>query len=78
MSPDMLTLVAAVLVYDRALDSVLDNALLLSSRTPSRKVRSETRDEKDMIQIKPLSIRLGEVVRFISFSMWYLRYVAER
>lgn len=73
----MLTLVAAVLVYDRALDSVLDNALLLSSRTPSRKVRSETRDEKDMIQIKTLSIGLCEVVRFISFSMWYLGYVAE-
>ena len=73
----MLTLVAAVLVYDRALDSVLDNALLLSSRTPSRKVRSETRDEKDMTQIKPLSIRLCEAVRFISFSMWYIGYVAE-
>lgn len=51
MSPDMLTLVAAVLVYDRAYDVVLDKAVLpflLSSRSLSRNVRSETKDEKDM------------------------------
>lgn len=49
----MLTLVAAVLVYDLAYDSVLDmgNLGLLSLRSLSRKVRSETRDEKDIVFI---------------------------
>lgn len=51
MSPDILTLVAAVLVYDLALDTVLDSALLLSARSASRNVRSETRDENDMVVI---------------------------
>ena len=54
MSPDMLTLVAAVLAYDLAYDSaldtwdVLDGWELLSSGLRSRNVRSETKEEKDI------------------------------
>lgn len=43
----MLTLVAAVLVYDRAYDAVLDNR---DSRSVSRNVRSDTNEEKDMLR----------------------------
>jgi hypothetical protein len=55
----MLTLVAAVLVYDRAYDTVLDRcgSLRLSSPSVSRNVRSETNEEKDMIRI--LEIYIG-------------------
>jgi hypothetical protein len=46
MSPLMLTLVAAVLAYDRDLETCD-----LSSGSLSRNVRSETRDEKDIALI---------------------------
>ena len=64
MSPDMLTLVAAVLAYEAARDMcerggggrcrllwlllLLAESLLRWSRSRSRKVRSETSVEKDM------------------------------
>lgn len=51
----MLTLVAAVLVYDLADDSVLDSSEglgLRSSRSLSRNERSWTRLEKDMIRVE--------------------------
>ncbi len=53
MSPDMLTLVAAVLAYDLAYDAALDIedffvGFLLSSWSVSRKARSETSVENDM------------------------------
>lgn len=57
MSPDMLTLVAAVLAYDMALESCDPRSerlvLLRPGRllAPSLKVRSETRDEKDMMGV---------------------------
>ena len=43
----MLTLVAAVLVYDRAYEAVLDKR---DSRSVSRNVRSDTNEEKDMLR----------------------------
>lgn len=43
----MLTLVAAVLVYDLAYEAVLDKR---DSRSVSRKVRSDTNEEKDMLK----------------------------
>jgi hypothetical protein len=45
MSPDMLTLVAAVLAYDFALESCDPRSVRLLL---SLNVRSETREEKDM------------------------------
>ena len=51
----MLTLVAAVLAYDLAYESALDTWVALdgcelrSSGLRSRKVRSETKEEKDML-----------------------------
>lgn len=53
MSPDMLTLVAAVLAYDLAYEAALDvedffEGFLLSSWSVSRKARSETSVENDM------------------------------
>lgn len=50
----MLTLVAAVLAYERALDSVER----LSSPPPlrSRYVRSETSEEKDMLLVQGRSV----------------------
>lgn len=49
MSPDMLTLVAAVLAYDIALESCDPRSVRLLP--PSLKVRSETREEKDMMGV---------------------------
>jgi hypothetical protein len=49
MSPDMLTLVAAVLAYDLALESCDPRSVRLLLL--SLKVRSETREEKDMIGV---------------------------
>lgn len=46
MSPDILTLVAAVLVYDLAYEAVLDKR---DSRSASRNVRSDTNEENDML-----------------------------
>lgn len=43
----MLTLVAAVLVYDLAYEAVLDKR---DSRSASRNVRSDTNEEKDMLR----------------------------
>ncbi len=60
MSPDMLTLVAAVLAYDLAYDSALDTwealdgCALRSSGVRSRNVRSETKEEKDMSKSMPM------------------------
>ena len=54
MSPDMLTLVAAVLAYDLAYDSVLEIGVLFLFASPSllsRKERSETRVEKDILTV---------------------------
>lgn len=49
MSPDMLTLVAAVLAYDMALESCDPRSVRLLA--PSLKVRSETREENDMMGV---------------------------
>lgn len=55
MSPDMLTLVAAVLAYDLAYDPVVDLAEGLEARDAcslgllSRNARSETNEEKDIM-----------------------------
>ena len=59
MSPEILTLVAAVLVYDLAYDSVLAscNRALLSWPSLSRNARSDTRDEKDMVSSSVQSFR---------------------
>ncbi len=56
MSPDMLTLVAAVLTYDLAYEPVVDLAEGLEVRDVwslgllSRNARSETNEENDIIQ----------------------------
>lgn len=55
MSPDMLTLVAAVLAYDLAYDPVVDLAEGLEARDAwslgllSRNARSETNEENDIV-----------------------------
>lgn len=55
MSPDMLTLVAAVLAYDLAYDPAVDLAEGLEARDAwslgllSRNARSETKEEKDIM-----------------------------
>lgn len=55
MSPDMLTLVAAVLAYDLAYEPVVDLAEGLEARDAwsvgllSRKARSETNEENDIV-----------------------------
>ena len=49
MSPDMLTLVAAVLAYDLALESCDPRSVWLLLL--SLKVRSETRVEKDIVAV---------------------------
>ena len=80
MSPDMLTLVAAVLAYDLAYDSALDicEALdgceLLSSGLRSRNVRSETKEEKDMFSG---TISSGRVYRVFVFAS-YIKKVTQR
>lgn len=54
MSPEMLTLVAAVLAYDFALDT----CDAVSVRTLSLKVRSDTREEKDMVNCVRMEERM--------------------
>ena len=49
MSPEMLTLVAAVLVYDRAEDCVVERPGRVG-RCESRKAISDTKLEKDMVE----------------------------
>jgi hypothetical protein len=49
MSPEILTLVAAVLAYDFALDNCDPRSVRLLP--PSLKVRSETREEKDIVGV---------------------------
>lgn len=57
MSPDMLTLVAAVLVYDLAYDPVVDLAEGLERRDAwslevlSRNARSDTNEENDIMLV---------------------------
>ena len=52
MSPAMLTLVAAVEVYDRVAEGATDAFELLSSPRVSRYAMSCTRVEKDMVAVK--------------------------
>jgi hypothetical protein len=54
MSPDMLTLVAAVLAYDFALESCDPRSVRLLAL--SLNVRSETREEKDIFGVETLAM----------------------
>ena len=64
----MLTLVAAVLVYDLAYDSALDTwdvfngCEFLSSGLRSRNVRSETKEEKDIFKTGVYGIGFVEIL----------------
>lgn len=59
MSPDMLTLVAAVLVYDFALESCDPRSVRLLAL--SLNVRSETREEKDIVGAGCFFIMIGKL-----------------
>lgn len=57
MSPDMLTLVAAVLAYERALDT-WDRMSSLLSLSELRYAMSETSEENDMAVVGAIPVRL--------------------
>jgi hypothetical protein len=62
MSPAMLTLVAAVEVYDRAAEGATDAFELLSSARVSRYAISWTSVEKDMVAVDVWVVGAGVVV----------------
>jgi hypothetical protein len=62
MSPAMLTLVAAVDVYDRAAEGATDAFELLSSPRVSRYAMSWTSVEKDMVALDGFAVGGGVVV----------------
>ena len=65
MSPDMLTLVAVVLAWDRAYEAPRDRGEDLemvdfrSSWSLSRKARSETSEENDIVQFRKMAFEGG-------------------